>query len=92
MEKLELTFNIAINLLAYEDNNVGLAVVMFIQDYLELLKEKAQGKPSLSNGSAKAKISLELTADRLFKLQQLLGVLMEKMEYPAEGTSEEIVG
>ncbi|VDK35470.1 unnamed protein product [Taenia asiatica] len=89
-EKLELTFNIAINLLSYEDNDVGLAVVMFVQDYLELLKEKAQGKPSLSNGSAKTKISLELTADRLFKLQLLLSVLMEKIEYPADGTSEEI--
>ncbi|KAL5967087.1 Exportin-T [Taenia solium] len=90
LEKLELTLNIAINLLAYEDNDVGLAVVMFVQDYLELLKERAQGKPSLSNGSAKTKISLELTVDRLFKLQQLLSVLMEKIEYPADGTSEEI--
>ncbi|KAL5112843.1 Exportin-T [Taenia crassiceps] len=90
VDKLELTLNIAINLLAYEDNDIGLGVVMFIDDYLELLKEKVQGKPSLSNGTAKSKISLELTEDRVFKLQQLLRVLMEKMEYPAERTSEEI--
>ncbi|CDS41265.1 exportin T [Echinococcus multilocularis] len=90
VEKLELTLNIAINLLAYEDNDVGLAVVMFVQDYLELLKEKTHGKPSLSNGAAKPKMFLELTADRLFKLRQLLSVLMEKIEYPAERTSEEI--
>ncbi|VDM20340.1 unnamed protein product [Hydatigera taeniaeformis] len=90
LEKLEITINISINLLAYEDNDVGLAVMMFVEDYLELLKEKTQGKPSLSNGAAKTKVSLELTEDRLFKLQQLLSVLMKKMAYPADGTSEDI--
>uniref|UniRef100_A0A5K3FJE1 Exportin-T n=1 Tax=Mesocestoides corti TaxID=53468 RepID=A0A5K3FJE1_MESCO len=104
LDKLEAVADIAISLLAYSDSDVSQGVVMFIGDYLGLLKNnqldtfpaKPQAKAAtLSNGAGglsqeKSKVLLDLTSDRLYRLQRLLGILMEKIKYPNDAGAEDL--
>ena len=90
-EKLETTVNIAMKLLAYEDDDVGLAVTTFLEDYLDLLKARPNSKHSISKLSGKVENCLELTEECIVRLQHLFNILMGKISYPADKTAEEIV-
>lgn len=106
LDRMETSIDISINLLAYPDGDVSQGVVMFIGDYLGLLKNtpvdnvptKQQAKGALANGgsssaslSEKNKILLELTSERMFKLERLLGVLVNKLKYPEDAGPDEMV-
>lgn len=101
LEKLETTIDIAINMLAYPGSDVSQGVFMFIGDYLGLLKntpaDNAATKPqskaaALANGAPeKNKILIELTSDRMFKLERLLRVLVDKLKYPDDEVTDDVV-
>lgn len=90
VDKLDAVFDIAINLVAYDDGDVAVATTTFIQDYLDLLKEKKPVKPISANRPAKLDIRLDLTEQRVFKLQQLLSVLFDKVRYPAVNIADDL--
>ena len=90
-EKLETIVNVAVSLLAYQDDDVGLAVVMFLEDYLDLFKGKSTSRQGPSKVTGKVEIGLELTEGRIERLRHLFNVLMSKVKYPANRTAEEIV-
>ncbi|KAM7540420.1 hypothetical protein Aperf_G00000039194 [Anoplocephala perfoliata] len=90
VEKLDTVFDIAINLVSYDDSDVAIATTTFVQDYLDLLKEKKPVKPVSVNRSTRLDIRLDLTEQRVFKLQQLLSVLFEKVRYPAVNIADDL--
>lgn len=114
IERLEAAFDITVCLLAYPDMSVSEGGLMFIGDYLGLLRAQTEN-PSvnsankaplkmpavLTNGQGvrstqspilcKNKIALKLTPERLYKLERLLRVLVDKMKYPVDASAEEMV-
>ncbi|VUZ42029.1 unnamed protein product [Hymenolepis diminuta] len=87
VEKIEISFDIAINLIAYNDGDIAVATATFVEEYLDLLKEKKPAKVQRPNRVDK---QLNLTEERVFKLSQLLTVLFDKVKYPTDDPDDDL--
>nr|CDS31793.2 exportin T [Hymenolepis microstoma] len=87
VEKIEVSFDIAINLIAYNDGDVAVATATFVEEYLDLLREK---KPSKVQRPTRVDKRLNLTEERIFKLSQLLTVLFDNVKYPTDDPDDDL--
>ncbi len=78
--------------------SIFLKFLLFIGDYLGLLKndgtaqvtKHSKSTPPSNGENSQKRISLDLTQERMFKLERLLRVLVDKIRFPIDAGADEM--